>query len=115
MQIKITWKEDGKIKPYPLKQVYETPYMDGESNDWVCGFSLNDKNECALRLWHIDNKKNMIEQVHWFSKQDYSWDDYFEWLGTKVLRIEVDGETYFENDDIEIDDNMEEEEWTTSN
>lgn len=113
MQIKITLKEDGKIKPYPQIQIYETPYIDGEPNDWMCGFELDSKNQCAFRLWHISDKGERMLKISWYPKQDYSWDDYFDWLGTKVLRIQVDGETYFENEEFEI--NEEEEEWTKTN
>ena len=112
MQIRIIYKEDGKIKPYTQTRVYETPYIDGEKNDWMCGFELNDENECAFRVWHIGNSHLRQEKIKWFPRQDYSWDDYFKWLGNKVLRIEVDSETYFEDETIEED---EETVWTTTN
>lgn len=115
MQIKITYKEDGKINPFPLTQIYETPYVDGESNEWMCGFNLNKKNECALRLWHVQsNGGRFDERKSWLVKSDYSWDDYFEWLAKKVLRIEVDGEIVWKDESIEIGEE-EETTWTSAN
>ena len=112
MQIKIIYKEDGKINPLPLTQIYETPYVDGESNEWMSGFDLNSKNECAFRLWHVEKNGRLDERKRWLVKQDYSWDDYFEWLGKRVIRIEAEGAVVWKNDSNE---EGEETSWTNEN